>query len=153
KAFAADQERKAAQQKKDEEPEKEGVFTGAYALHPLTGQKVPVWAANFVVSDYGTGAVMSVPAHDQRDFEFARKYGLPIKTVIGPKDGSPLEAEELTAAFGDDGVMHDSADFSGLDSEEGRKKVAEALKAKGLGGPAVTYRQRDWGFSRQRYWG
>ncbi|MGI5864968.1 MAG: leucine--tRNA ligase [Myxococcales bacterium] len=153
KAFAAEQERKAAQQKKDEEVEKEGVFTGAYAIHPFTRQKLPVWAANFVVSDYGTGAVMSVPAHDQRDFEFARKYGLPIKAVIQPKDGAPLKAEELTAAFADDGVMQESAEFSGLSSEEGRKKVAEALKAKGLGGPAVSYRQRDWGFSRQRYWG
>ncbi|MBI5543762.1 MAG: leucine--tRNA ligase [Deltaproteobacteria bacterium] len=152
-AFAADMERKAAQQKKDEEPEKEGVFTGAYAVHPFTGQKVPVWAANFVVSDYGTGAVMSVPAHDQRDFEFARKYGLPIKPVIQPKDGPLAKAEELTAAFPDDGVMQASDEFTGLPSDEGRQKLAAALKAKGGGGPAVTYRQRDWGFSRQRYWG
>jgi leucyl-tRNA synthetase len=152
-AFAADMERKAAQQKKDEEPEKEGVFTGAYAIHPFTGAKVPVWAANFVVSDYGTGAVMSVPAHDQRDFEFAKKYGLPVKPVIAPKDGKLAAASELAAAFTEDGVMQESGEFSGLPSDQGRKKVAESLKAKGKGGPAVTYRQRDWGFSRQRYWG
>jgi leucyl-tRNA synthetase len=152
-AFAAEMEKKAAQQKKDEEPEKEGVFTGAYAIHPFTGAKVPVWAANFVVSDYGTGAVMSVPAHDQRDFEFAKKYGLPIKPVIAPKDGTLAKTGELTAAFADDGVMQDSAEFTGLPSDEGRKKVAAALAAKGRGGPSVTYRQRDWGFSRQRYWG
>ncbi len=153
KAFAADQEKKAAAQKKDEEPEKEGVFTGAYAIHPFTGQKVPVWAANFVVSDYGTGAVMSVPAHDQRDFEFAKKYGLPIKVVIQPKEGDKLASQGLAAASTEDGVMFDSGDFTGLSSEEGRRKVCAALKQKGLGGSAVTFRQRDWGFSRQRYWG
>jgi len=153
KAFAAEQERKAGQQKKDEEPEKEGVFTGAYAVHPFTGAKVPVWAANFVVSDYGTGAVMSVPAHDQRDFEFAKKYGLPIKVVIQPPEGAKLSSADLAAAWADDGVMQESGEFSGLTSAEGRKAVAEALKKKSHGGPAVTYRQRDWGFSRQRYWG
>ncbi len=151
--FAADMERKAAAQKKDEEPEKEGVFTGAYAIHPFTGAKVPVWAANFVVSDYGTGAVMSVPAHDQRDFEFAKKYSLPIKPVIAPVDGTLAKEADLTAAFTEDGVMQDSGEFSGNPSAQGRKNVAEALEAKGRGGPAVTYRQRDWGFSRQRYWG
>jgi leucyl-tRNA synthetase len=155
RAFAAQQERKAAAQKKDEEPEKEGVFTGAFAVHPFTGEKVPVWAANFVVSDYGTGAVMSVPAHDQRDFEFAKKYGLPIAVVIQPATGAApaLSGDRLTAAFTEDGVMQGSSEFSGLPSSEGRARVAQALLAKKLGGPAVTYRQRDWGFSRQRYWG
>jgi leucyl-tRNA synthetase len=155
RAFAADQEKKAGAQKNDEEPAKEGVFTGAFAVHPLTGARVPVWAANFVVSDYGTGAVMSVPAHDQRDFEFAKKYGLPIKVVIQPAPGAgePLAADRLTAAFAEDGVLQDSAQFSGLASAQGRAQIAAALHENGLGGPAVTYRQRDWGFSRQRYWG
>ncbi|MFN7133292.1 MAG: leucine--tRNA ligase, partial [Myxococcales bacterium] len=154
KAFAAEQEKKAGAQKRDEEPEKEGVFTGAYAVHPFTGAKVPIWAANFVVSDYGTGAVMSVPAHDQRDFEFAKKYGLPIRIVIQPKEGEKLaSADALQAAYTEDGVMQDSAEFSGLSSEEGRQRIGQQLKEKGRGGPSVTYRQRDWGVSRQRYWG
>ena len=152
-AFADAQAKKAAQAKKDEEPDKEGVFTGAYAIHPFTGAKVPVWAANFVVSDYGTGAVMSVPAHDQRDFEFAQKYGLTIRAVIRPAEGDSIDASALEHAFEDDGVMIDSEGFSGLTSAEGREKIGAALQQKGLGGPAVTYRQRDWGFSRQRYWG
>ncbi len=155
RAFAAEQERKAASQKNGEEPDKEGVFSGAHAVHPLTGAKVPVWAANFVVSDYGTGAVMSVPAHDQRDFEFAKKYGLPVKVVVQPAPGAgaPLSADQLTAAYGDDGALAESAEFTGLGSAEARAQIAAALEQKKLGGKAVTYRQRDWGFSRQRYWG
>lgn len=152
-AFAAAQAKKAAQARKDEEPDKEGVFTGAWAVHPFTGAKVPVWAANFVVSDYGTGAVMSVPAHDQRDFEFAKKYGLPIRPVVRPRDGALAGGAALTGAFEDDGVMEDSDRFTGLASAAGREAIGAALREKGLGGPAVTYRQRDWGFSRQRYWG
>ncbi len=134
--------------------EKEGVFTGAYARNPLTGEKVPVWVANFVLSEYGTGAVMSVPAHDERDFAFARKYGLPVKVVIQPKTGEPLPGPELLEnAFTEDGVLADSGEFTGLDSAEARRKMSAWLEQKGLGRPTVTYRQRDWGFSRQRYWG
>ncbi len=133
---------------------KEGVFTGAYAINPFTGQPVPIWIANFVLSDYGTGAVMSVPAHDERDFEFARKYGLPVKVVVQPASGDKLPpGDKLEAASTEDGVLADSGEYSGLASAEARKKMGEKLKAEGRGEPKVTYRQKDWGFSRQRYWG
>ncbi|MHB1844311.1 MAG: leucine--tRNA ligase [Deltaproteobacteria bacterium] len=131
---------------------KEGVFTGAYALHPYTGRRVPVWAASFVLAEYGTGAVMSVPAHDQRDFEFAKKYALPIETVIEPASGEPLPSE-LEAAFTDDGVLARSGEQSGLSSAEARQRLSALAKAQGFGGPKVNYHLRDWGFSRQRYWG
>jgi leucyl-tRNA synthetase len=134
--------------------EKEGVFTGAFATHPFTGEKVPVWVANFVLAEYGTGAVMSVPAHDERDFAFARKYGLPIKVVIQPAQGERLSGPDaLESAFTEDGVLEDSGPYSGLSSAEARRAMAQALADQGLGKPTVTYRQRDWGFSRQRYWG
>jgi leucyl-tRNA synthetase len=134
--------------------QKEGVFTGAFATHPFTGQRLPVWVANFVLSDYGTGAVMSVPAHDERDFAFARKYGLPIKVVIQPAGGDRLgDGQALEAAFTDDGILQDSGEFSGLPSAQARPKMGAFLEAKGTGRPTVTWRQRDWGFSRQRYWG
>ncbi|PTL82381.1 leucine--tRNA ligase [Vitiosangium sp. GDMCC 1.1324] len=133
---------------------KEGVFTGAYAINPFSGQPVPIWVANFVLSDYGTGAVMSVPAHDERDFEFARKYALPIKVVVQPASGDKLPAgDTLELAHTEDGVLVDSGEYSGLPSAEARKKMGEKLKAEGRGEPKVTYRQKDWGFSRQRYWG
>jgi leucyl-tRNA synthetase len=133
---------------------KEGVFTGAHAVNPFTGQPVPIWIANFVLSDYGTGAVMSVPAHDARDFEFARKYSLPIQVVIQPASGDKLPAgDKLEAAFTEYGVLVDSGEFSGLGSEEARRKMAAKVEADGRGKATVTYRQKDWGFSRQRYWG
>ncbi|HEY0096864.1 MAG TPA: leucine--tRNA ligase, partial [Archangium sp.] len=133
---------------------KEGVFTGAHAINPFTGQPVPIWIANFVLADYGTGAVMSVPAHDARDFDFARKYSLPIRVVIQPEQGDKLpEGAALEAAYTEDGVLVDSGEYSGLASAEARKKMGEKLRAEGRGEPKVTYRQKDWGFSRQRYWG
>ncbi|HEX5747694.1 MAG TPA: leucine--tRNA ligase [Archangium sp.] len=133
---------------------KEGVFTGAHAINPFTGQPVPIWIANFVLSDYGTGAVMSVPAHDERDFDFARKYGLPIQVVVQPATGDKLPSgDKLEAAATEDGVLVDSGEYSGLASAEARKKMGEKLRAEGRGEPKVTYRQKDWGFSRQRYWG
>ncbi len=132
--------------------EKKGLFLNAYALHPLTGEKVPIFAANFVLMEYGTGAVMAVPAHDQRDFEFAKKYGLPIKVVIRPEDGD-LVPEEMEEAYEAPGVMVNSGPFDGLPSEEGKKAVTKYLEEKGLGCAKVTYRLRDWGVSRQRYWG
>lgn len=150
-AFAKEQSRKAAGLGHDEELPKEGIATGAHALHPITGEKLPVWAANFVVADYGTGAVMSVPAHDQRDFEFATAYDLPIRVVIQPEDGA-LELP-LTEAFTEEGVLVDSGDYTGLTSARAREKIAAAAEAGGFGGPTTTYRQRDWGISRQRYWG
>lgn len=150
RAFAEEQARKAAARGRDEEPPKEGVDTGARARHPFTGAELPVWAANFVVSDYGTGAVMSVPAHDERDGEFARQFGLPIVQVIRPVEG---EADVQTVAFTEDGVLVDSGPYTGMTSAEARAAIAGAAKEGGFGGPAVTYRQRDWGISRQRYWG
>ncbi len=133
--------------------EKEGVFTGAYAINPFTKKRIPVFIANFVLPDYGTGAVMSVPAHDQRDFLFAKKYNLPIKTVIKPVDGDIPEGEKLEKAFEDYGIMINSGEFSNLTSEEGKKILTKYLEERNQGFRAITYHLRDWGFSRQRYWG
>ena len=132
--------------------EKEGVFTGSYCLNPLTGERLPVFLANFVLMDYGTGAVMAVPAHDQRDFEFARKYELPIRVVIQP-DGEALVPDRMQEAWTGEGRMVNSGPFEGLENEEGKQRVAEYLKERGLGEPTINYRLRDWLVSRQRYWG
>ncbi len=133
---------------------KEGVFTGAEAVNPYSGEKIPIWIANFVLAEYGTGAVMSVPAHDQRDFEFARKYGLPVRVVIQPSRGERLPGgEALAAAFTEDGAVEGSGPFSGLSSAEARGRMSDLAKQKGFGGATVRWHLRDWGFSRQRYWG
>ncbi|WP_456432465.1 leucine--tRNA ligase [Thermosulfuriphilus sp.] len=132
--------------------EKEGVFTGAYVIHPLTGQKIPVFAANFVLMEYGTGAVMAVPAHDQRDFEFARKYGLPILVVIRPPQ-EDLDPQTMTEAYEAPGIMVNSGPFDGLESEKGKKEIVNYLEKKEIGRTKVSFRLRDWGISRQRYWG
>jgi len=153
-AFA---KRMAAQSKTErlgEDAEKEGVFTGAHAINPFNGQPVPIWIANFVVSDYGTGAVMSVPAHDARDFAFARKYALPVKVVVQPATGDALPSgDALEAPFTEYGVLVDSGEYTGQASEVARKAMAAKLEQEGRGRATVTYRQKDWGFSRQRYWG
>jgi len=139
--------------------EKEGIDTGLRARNPFTGEAIPVWVANFIVAGYGTGAVMSVPAHDQRDFEFARKYGLPIRWVV-----RPAEEEEVTQvaarklvmeerAFTDYGYLFESGPFSGLPSEQARLAIAAEAQRRGIGQPSVNYHLRDWGVSRQRYWG
>ncbi|GAB6067597.1 leucine--tRNA ligase [Methylothermus subterraneus] len=133
--------------------EKKGRPLGVWALHPVSGEKVPVWVANFVLMEYGEGAVMAVPAHDQRDFEFARKYGLPIRQVIAPKPGAEEECDLARAAFTQKGVLIHSGPFDGLSSEEAFEAVAEYLKQRGQGEKTVQYRLRDWGVSRQRYWG
>jgi leucyl-tRNA synthetase len=133
--------------------EKEGVFTGAYAINPLTEERIPIWVANFVLMEYGTGAIMAVPAHDQRDFEFARKYDLPIRVVIQPDGADVLAAEELTAAFDAEGRMVNSGRFTGLANQEGIAAVSALLEERGIGCRAVNYRIRDWLISRQRYWG
>jgi leucyl-tRNA synthetase len=135
-----------------EEGEKEGVFSGAYCRNPFTEERIPIYLANFVLMEYGTGAVMAVPAHDQRDFEFARKYGLPIRVVIQPQDRT-LSPQELREAYVDDGVMFQSGSFSGLASNEGKARVAAYLEERGWGKRSIRYRLRDWGVSRQRYWG
>ena len=132
--------------------EKNGVFTGAYAVNPLTGEDIPVWCANFVLMDYGTGAIMSVPAHDQRDLDFARKYDLPVRMVIQPVEG-PLDESNMTEAFSANGVMVNSGSFNGLFSDEAKSKVCEYLEDTKIGKASVNFRLRDWGVSRQRYWG
>ena len=131
--------------------EKKGCATGLTARHPLNGEEVPVFVANFVLMGYGEGAVMAVPAHDQRDWEFAKKYGLPIKQVIAPIDGEQPDLGK--AAFTDKGMLIESGEFNGLSSAQAFDAIAEALGAKDKGARRVNYRLRDWGVSRQRYWG
>ena len=132
------------------EKEKTGVFTGAYAVNTLNDERVPILTADYVLLSYGTGMVMGVPAHDQRDFEFAKKYGLPIRVVIAPPDWDGGELEE---AYLEEGTQVNSGEFDGLPSSEGMDKIADHVEALGLGGRAVNYRMRDWLISRQRYWG
>ena len=128
--------------------EKTGVFTGAYAINPINGRRIPIYAADYVLASYGTGAVMAVPAHDERDFEFAQKYDLPIERVIEAKDD---ENDDLP--YVEYGVMTNSEEFNGLDAEEGKKAIIEKLKTMGQGDFKINYRLRDWLISRQRYWG
>ncbi|MDX1705083.1 leucine--tRNA ligase [Pseudidiomarina sp.] len=130
--------------------EKKGMDTGMRAIHPLTGEKIPVWVANFVLMDYGSGAVMAVPAHDQRDWEFATTYQLPIKPVIAPHSG---EGDISNSAITEKGLTIESGPYTGLSSEEAFNAIAAALEQKGIGRRQVNYRLRDWGVSRQRYWG
>jgi len=129
---------------------KEGVFLNRYALNPFNQERLPIWAANFVLMEYGAGAIMSVPAHDQRDFEFCTQYRIPIRQVVAPLSGQ--QAPE-TGAFTDDGVLVDSGPFSNLPSPDARRRMTEHGQERGFAAPAVTYRLRDWGISRQRYWG
>jgi leucyl-tRNA synthetase len=131
--------------------EKRGIDSGIKAIHPLTGEPVPVWIANFVLMSYGTGAVMSVPAHDQRDFEFAQKYGIAIKQVIYPANGE--EADISAQAFTVKGILNNSGAFDGLSSQQAFVKIAETLEQQGKGQRKTNFRLRDWGVSRQRYWG
>ncbi len=128
--------------------EKSGVFTGSLALNPVNGERVPIWIADYVLMGYGTGAIMAVPAHDERDFEFAQKFGLEIRQVIAKKDGS-----ETRLPFVDDGVLINSGEYNGLDWQEAKKKITVDLATRGAGKATVNYKLRDWLFSRQRYWG
>jgi leucyl-tRNA synthetase len=132
--------------------EKEGVDTGRAALNPFTGEAVPIWVANFVLGEYGTGGVQGVPAHDQRDFEFARKYNLPIRVVVVP-EGTAFDSASIEAAHEGDGRLVNSGEFSGLDSSEAIVKMTEHARRHGFGASSVQYRLKDWGISRQRYWG
>ena len=134
-----------------EDTEKLGVFTGRYCVNPLTGDEIPIWLGNYVLMGYGTGAIMAVPAHDQRDFEFAKKYDLPIRQVIADPE-TKMPAEELDAAFEAEGVLVNSGEFSGLDSNTAKERITRYLEANNLGMFKVQYRLRDWLISRQRYW-
>ncbi len=144
--------KEARMKRRPGEEEKEGVDTGKKAGNPFSGEKIPVWIANYVLMDYGTGAVMAVPAHDQRDFEFALKYGLSIRVVIVPEE-EPAFKGPLEKAFEGDGVLVDSGPFSGSRSSQARDKMVEQAQAQGFGRESKLYRLRDWGISRQRYWG
>ncbi|MDH3266594.1 MAG: leucine--tRNA ligase, partial [Gammaproteobacteria bacterium] len=131
--------------------EKKGMALGIAAIHPLSGEEVPLWVANFVLMSYGTGAVMAVPGHDERDWEFAKKHGLPIKQVIAPSDGSRIDIDE--AVFTDKGVTVNSAEYDGLDFAAAFNAIADHFENAGIGKRTINYRLRDWGVSRQRYWG
>ena len=131
--------------------EKKGMFTGLYAIHPLTGTEVPIWVANFVLMSYGSGAVMAVPGHDQRDWEFARKYGLPVLQVIAPVDDANINLDK--EAFTPKGVLVNSGVYEGMTSQDAFNAIADQLAQQGKGRRQINYRLRDWGVSRQRYWG
>ena len=135
-----------------EDTKKEGVFTGATCQNPMTGDEVPIYVANFVLMDYGTGAVMAVPAHDQRDFEFAKVYGIPIRVVIQPP-GEQLDPSTMEAAYVDSGVQVNSGPINSLSNRDGMEKIADLLEEQGKGRRAVSFKLRDWSVSRQRYWG
>ena len=135
--------------------EKVGFFTGRHATNPFSGEKIPIWVGNFVLMEYGTGAIMAVPAHDERDFEFCRKYGLPIRVVIQPSVGEPLFEEKMTVAFDEHqhGTLVNSGPFNSLSPDDAIAKMTAFAEQKGFGRGEIVYRLRDWGISRQRYWG
>lgn len=143
---------KSVSEKELEEMEKEGVFTGSYAINPINNEKVPVYVGNFVLAEYGSGMVMAVPAHDQRDFEFAKKYNLPIKIVIQPKTNK-LDEKTMQEAFIEEGILINSAKFNGLDSKQAIEKISDYIEKQKLGKKTINYKLRDWLVSRQRYWG
>jgi len=134
------------------EKEKDGVFTGCHAVNPINNEKIPIFVADYVLLEYGSGVVMGVPAHDERDFQFARKYDLPIRVVIKPKEAE-LKEESMEHAYEEAGIMINSGQFNGMDSEKGITAVTEFLAQKNLGGESINYRLKDWLISRQRYWG
>jgi leucyl-tRNA synthetase len=133
--------------------EKEGLPTGAYAINPYSGERVPIWIGNFVLMGYGTGAIMAVPAHDQRDFEFCKQYEIAIRPVVRPDGGMLADAATIKEAWGEDGIVENSGPYSGLTSAEARHIMSAKAEADGFGKAAVTFRIKDWGISRQRYWG
>jgi leucyl-tRNA synthetase len=147
-AFVAGQTARSVEDRFADGAEELGVFTGRFAINPFSGARVPIWAANFVLTDVGTGALMCVPAHDERDFAFATAYGLPIRSVVSPAGGG-----EADAPFTDDGVLRGSGPYDGLRSEEARTRMAAEAASRGIGAATETFRLKDWGISRQRYWG
>ncbi|WP_316348138.1 leucine--tRNA ligase [Desulfuromonas acetoxidans] len=151
-AFIAKVRTQDKKNRTSEDFEKEGVFTGSYCINPLTRRKMPIYLANFVLMDYGTGAVMAVPTHDQRDFEFAKKYDLPLVVVIQPEDEN-IDPETMAEAWTGPGKMVNSDRFDGLDNEAAKEQIADYLAKEGIGEKTVNFRLRDWGVSRQRYWG
>jgi leucyl-tRNA synthetase len=151
-AYVASARRETEIERMNTEREKTGVFIGAYAINPMTDERIPIWIADYVLPGYGTGAIMAVPAHDERDFAFAHKYDVPIRYVVLPRGGSPPEGEAFVAHT-DDEVLVDSGEFTGMPAAEAITAITRALEESGRGQLAVTYRQRDWLISRQRYWG
>ncbi len=131
---------------------KDGAFTGSYAINPVNGEKIPIYVANYILFEYGTGAIMAVPAHDQRDFEFAKEFNLPIRVVIKPEN-SDLKADDLKEAFTEDGIMVNSDKFDGMKNREALPEIIKWLEENKLGEKSVQYKLRDWLISRQRYWG
>ena len=152
KKFIEEVRKKKVEEPEAIEKEKEGIFIGKYAINPANNEEIPIYVANFVLLEYGTGIVMGVPAHDQRDFEFAKKKGLPIKIVIRPKD-KELDEKTMNEAYVDEGILINSSQFDGLSSEEAREKICEWLEKEGVGKRTVEYKLKDWLISRQRYWG
>ncbi len=150
--FAETVRRESRFSRSAEETEKVGVFTGRYAINPVNDEHIPIWVANYVLMEYGTGAIMAVPAHDQRDFDFAKKYNLPIRVVIGDPEAS-LDSDNITEAYVGDGVQVNSGRFDGMPNREGMERIADYLEGMGKGRRAVNYRFHDWLVSRQRYWG
>jgi leucyl-tRNA synthetase len=142
----------SVEERAETEREKTGVFTGRYVVNPVNDERIPVWVSDYVLMDYGTGAIMAVPAHDERDFEFAKKFGLEIRRVVEPADGDVPEIEPFVAHFGDERLIN-SDGFDGMSAPEAIKAITAWLEERGLGGPCVNYRLRDWLVSRQRYWG
>jgi leucyl-tRNA synthetase len=137
----------------DPDRERTGVFTGRYAVNPANDERIPIWVADYVLMEYGTGAIMGVPAHDERDFEFAQRFELPVRTVVVPADGDEVPLESALVPHSENEVLVNSGEFSGLPSSEAKRAIVEWLRERGRGAPAVRFRLRDWGWSRQRYWG
>jgi len=152
-AYVQESVRQTEIQREATDKEKSGVFTGGYAINPVNGERVPVWVADYVLMTYGTGAIMGVPAHDQRDFDFARKFGLDVRVVIQPKDMEELDGASMAQAVPAEGTMVNSGPLTGTPGDEAIHKAIQLIEEKGVGKGAVTYRIRDWLISRQRYWG